>query len=276
MRELGIFAKTFPGTLSAVFRAVQDADLHRIQFNFACAGLPSMPDAVDEPTRKMIQLALRQTPLTIEAVSGTFNMIHPNPAERVAGLRRLAVIAQQCHWLGTNVVTLCTGSRDAQDMWKAHPDNNLPDAWYDLRQSLDEALALAEQHHLLLGIEPETANIINSVDKAVQLLREVNSPRLRIIFDPANLFEKEPLPVIQERIAQGLDQLGDTIISAHAKDRNEHGRVVAPGRGILPYAYYLRSLNQIGYQGNLILHGLAANEVANSVEFLRQQLKSVD
>lgn len=275
MSELGIFAKTFSGPLPAVLQAVQDAGLHRIQFNFASAGLPSMPDAVDEPTRNLIQAALQQTPLAIEAVSGTFNMIHPDPTERKAGLRRLAVIARQCHWLGTQVVTLCTGSRNARDMWKAHPDNNLPDAWYDLRQSLDGALELAGQYNLLLGIEPETANVINSVDKAVQLLGEVNSPRLRIIFDPANLFEKEPLPVIQDRITHGLHRLGDHIVSAHAKDRNEQGQVVAAGRGILPYSYYLRGLHHIGYQGNLILHGLAANEVAGSVTFLRQQLESV-
>jgi sugar phosphate isomerase/epimerase len=159
-------------------------------------------------------------------------------------------------------------------MWKAHPDNNLPAAWYDLRQTLDAALVLAEQYNLMLGIEPETANVVNSVDKARQLLREVNSPRLRIIFDPANLFEQEPLPLIQERIRYGLDQLGEYIVSAHAKDRNEQGQVVAAGKGILPYRTYLRGLTESGYQGNLILHGLADYEVDDSIQFLRKQLES--
>ena len=270
--ELGIFAKTFSGPLPATLQAVKAAGLHRIQFNFACAGLPSMPDAVDESTRTAIETALRQTPLAIEAVSGTFNMIHPNPAERLAGLRRLDVIFRQCNWLNTNLVTLCTGTRNPTDMWTAHPDNNRPDAWYDLRQTLDAALLLADQHDLLLGIEPETSNVISSVDKAVQLLRDVNSPRLRIIFDPANLFEHEALPIIRDRIAHGLDKLGPYIISAHAKDRNAQGRVVAAGKGILPYPDFIGGLKQIGYRGNLIIHGLAADEVADTVHFLTHKL----
>lgn len=271
MIELGIFAKTFSGPLPVVLEAVAEAGLPRIQFNFSCAGLPSMPDAVDEATQTAIQTALQQTPIALEAVSGTFNMIHPNPAERLAGLRRLGVIARQCHWLGTNLVTLCTGTRHATDMWAAHPDNNRADAWYDLRQSLDGALQLADQYNLVLGIEPETGNVINSVAKAVQLLHEVNSSRLRIVFDPANLFELEPLPVIRERIAQGLDLLGEAIVSAHAKDRDRQGRVVAAGKGILPYADFLSGLKRVGYRGNLIMHGLAADEVPTTVQFLTRQ-----
>ena len=270
--ELGIFLKTFSGPLPAALLAVQAAGLHRTQFNFACAGLPSMPDAVDEPTRTAITTSFRQTPVAIEAVSGTFNMVHPDPAERRAGLRRLGVIAQQCNYLNTNLITLCTGTRNATDMWTAHPDNNRPDAWYDLRQTLDAALLLAEEHDLLLGIEPESANVINSVQRAIQLLREVHAPRLRIIFDPANLFEREALPIIRDRIAHGLDQLGPYIISAHAKDRSAQGQVVAAGKGILPYADFLGGLKRMGYRGNLIIHGLAPTEVADTVQFLTHQL----
>jgi len=272
MREVGIFAKTFAGPLPDVLRTVEDHGLSRIQFNFSCAGLPSMPDAVDAPARFFIQQALAQSPVTLEAVSGTFNMIHPDRSVRVNGLRQLGVIAAQCSWLGTNLLTLCTGTRHQTDMWTAHPDNDRPDAWYDLRQSLDKALELAEHYDLYLGIEPETANVINTVEKAAQLLKEVRSPRLRIIFDPANLFEHEPLSVVRQRIARGLDQLGDAIRSVHAKDRDASGQVVAAGTGRLPYDDFIQGLRAIDYRGNLILHGLSAAEVSTSVAFIRQLL----
>ncbi|MEZ0541636.1 sugar phosphate isomerase/epimerase family protein [Fibrella arboris] len=275
MMELGIFAKTFTGPLPTVLESVREAGLQRVQFNFACAGLPSMPEVVDEPTQTMIQAAFSQYPLAIEAVSGTFNMIHPDPAERLTGLRRLGVITEQCRWLGTSLVTLCTGTRNPNDMWKAHPANNLPDAWNDLRQTLDRALELAEQHELILGIEPETGNVVNTVEKAALLLRQVNSPRLRISFDPANLFEHEPLPIVTERLTHGLDLLGEFIVTAHAKDRDAQGQIVAAGRGVLPYATYLRGLKEIDYPGNLILHGLNPQEVGSSVQFLRQQLAAI-
>lgn len=270
--ELGIFAKTFAGAWSDVLKSVQQVGLDRVQFNFSCVGLPSMPDVVSEQTRNATKIELKQAQVSVEAVSGTFNMIHPNLDERYDGLRRLAVIAEQCSWLGTTLITLCTGSRHPTDMWKAHPENNRPAAWNDLRQTLDAALEIAEQYNVLLGVEPETANVINTVAKATQLLHEVRSPRLRIVFDPANLFEKESVSVIQYRIAEGVDRLGEYIMSAHAKDRDSQGRVVAPGRGVLPYPDYLLGLKQVGYQGNLILHGLKADDVPAAVQFLNAKL----
>lgn len=269
MNDLGIFAKTFSGTLNEVLKSVKDAGLETIQFNFSIAGLPSMPDAIDDATKNRIRKALHESHLNIEAVSGTFNMIHPDRNERIEGIRRLWIIAEQCSWLDAKLITLCTGTRDASDKWKPHPGNNTREAWHDLRETLDPALAIAEEYNLYLGVEPETANVINTVDKAAQLLREVNSPHLKIVFDPANLFETESAEKIRERIEYGLDVLGGHIISAHAKDRDSNGNVVAAGKGVLPYHDFLKGLRRINYSGNLILHGLEAAEVQTSVEFIR-------
>jgi sugar phosphate isomerase/epimerase len=275
MIELGIFAKTFTGTLPEIFSAVHGSGINRIQFNFACANLPSMPDHVDEKTKSEILSALLQTPLSIDAVSGTFNMVHPDNVKRKSGLNQLEVIAMQCKWLGTNLITLCTGSRDEADMWKAHPGNNKPDAWHDLRETLDGALEIAGRFNLILGIEPESGNVINSIDKAARLIKEVNSPRLGIVFDPANLFERETSQVIRERIAYGLEKLEDHIISAHAKDRNAKGEVVAAGKGMVPYPFYLEKLTHYGYKGSLIIHGLAPGEVPDSIAYLTDIIQGI-
>jgi sugar phosphate isomerase/epimerase len=274
MIELGIFARTFSGTLHEVFKSVQDAGLKTIQFNFSIAGLPSMPDAVDETTKNRIRTALHETPLKIEAVSGTFNMIHPDRNKRIDGLRRLRIIAEQCKWLDTKLITLCTGTRNTTDKWKADPENNTKEAWYDLRETLELALVIAEEFDLYLGVEPETANVINTIDKAFNLLKEVNSPHLKIVFDPANIFENESPDEIKKRIEYGLDVLGEHIISTHAKDRDQNGNVVAAGKGVLPYQNFLQGLKKINYQGNLIIHGLDATEVQDCVIYIRRQLES--
>jgi sugar phosphate isomerase/epimerase len=73
---------------------------------------------------------LNERNLTMAAVSGTFNMIHPNPRKRRDGLRRLGVLAGACGQLGTSVITLCTGTRDPEDMWRSHPENDVPEAWH--------------------------------------------------------------------------------------------------------------------------------------------------
>src|SRR5206468_6387212 len=76
--RLGIFAKTFGRpSVEAVFDAVASHGFNCVQFNFACAGLSSVPEQIpaDLPTR--IADAARARNLEIAAVSGTFNMIHP-------------------------------------------------------------------------------------------------------------------------------------------------------------------------------------------------------
>ena len=37
--------------------------------------------------------------------------------------QRLEVLAAACRWLDTRIITLCTGTRDPEDMWKWHPEN---------------------------------------------------------------------------------------------------------------------------------------------------------
>ena len=45
--RLGIFAKTFSRpTVEGVFDAVREHGLNCVQFNMACAGLPSLPDHI--------------------------------------------------------------------------------------------------------------------------------------------------------------------------------------------------------------------------------------
>jgi sugar phosphate isomerase/epimerase len=57
--------------------------------------------------------------------------------------------------VGTDVVTVCTGSRDPESMWRKHPDNDTPEAWADLLVQIERAVQLAEEYGVTLGVEPE-------------------------------------------------------------------------------------------------------------------------
>ena len=193
--RIGIFAKTFPRpTLEETLDAALAHGLDCIHFNFACAGLPSLPEKIDRQLAQRIGAAIRERKLEMVAVSGTFNMIHPDENIREDGFRRFGTVASACREIGTNVMTLCTGTRDPSDMWRSHPENNSASAWKDLRSGMLRALELAERHDLMLGIEPELGNVINSAAKARQLLDDLRSPRLKIIFDAANLQNGAQLP----------------------------------------------------------------------------------
>jgi sugar phosphate isomerase/epimerase len=254
--RLGIFAKTFVRpSLAGTLDAIADCGLDCVQFNFACAGLAGLPEKIDPGVVSAAACELKRRNLTVAAVSGTFNMIDPDLARRREGLRRLEGIAASCAGLGAPMVTLCTGTRDPEEMWRSHPQNDSAEAWQDLQASMREAIKIADRHDVLLGVEPETANVVNSAKKARRLLDEMGSPRLKIIMDAANLFG----PGQGARMAEVLDEafalLGRDIALAHAKDFRDGADFthVAAGRGILDWPRLLRLLRAAGYDGPLLL-----------------------
>jgi sugar phosphate isomerase/epimerase len=162
-------------------------------------------------------------------------------------------------------------------MWRRHPDNDRTEAWKDLLASLSEALAIADKYGLILAVEPEVSNVMDSAAKARRLLDELKSPRLKIISDPANLFHAGELPRMREILDEAFELLGPDIIIAHAKDLGRDGQAghEAAGAGVLDYDHYLKLLRQIGFAGPLLLHGLAESEVNPRLAFLRGKLRSV-
>src|SRR5262249_50807603 len=159
--------------------------------------------------------ALAERDIHMAAVSGTFNMIHPDSQERQDGLSRLRVLALACRAMGTSIITLCTGTRDPHDMWRRHPDNDSPDAWHDLVASLRTALDLTEQSGVTLAFEPEVSNVVDSARKGRRLLDELGSPRLKVVMDAANLFHAGDLARMHGVLDEAFNLLGNDIVLAH-------------------------------------------------------------
>lgn len=272
--KLGIFAKTFPRpTVEEVFAAVKGHGLDLVQFNMACAGLPSLPETIDPAIADRIRRAAAAAGVAIAAVSGTYNMIHPDPAVRDDGLRRLRTLAAACAELGTAVITLCTGTRDPENMWRRHNDNDSPQAWADLLQAMEAALAVAEDAQVTLAFEPERANVVNSASRGHALLAAMQSSRLKVIIDPANLMVPGDPAQMRRVVAHAFDLLGDQIIMAHAKDRAADDSFRPAGQGVLDYDHYVRLLETHASTAPLIVHGLAEAEAESVLAFVSRKAR---
>ncbi len=267
--RFGIFLKVIERTtLQEKFAAVRSLGLDCVQFNLSCAGLPEMPDELDPAAVERIRAAAQAAGVSIAALSGTYNMIHPDLRERELGLRRLAVLAAACRGLGTRVLTLCTGTRDPENMWRRHPGNDAPDAWSDLLHVMERALRIAEEHQVVLAFEPEHANVVSSARRGRALLDAMRSPWLKVVMDGANLIEpgRPQLPLL----AEAFDLLGPDLVLAHAKDWAAGGGFCAAGQGILDYAAYLRLLQPYAGLLPLVLHTLQESETRQCLQFLAQ------
>lgn len=271
MISLGIFAKTFSGTiLQNRIISMKSAGFKLAHFNMACVGMEPMPAEIPHTIIQEIQQTLQEAEVSLCGISATYNMAHPDKSVRENGLKRLDVLARHAKEIGTDFISLCTGTRDPMDKWKYHPDNSSPEAWKDMRQSMEKALLLAEKYDLRLGIEPEHANIVSNASQARQLLADMQSPHLGIILDPANLFERATIEEIKSRIDQALDLLADHLFMAHAKGRDAQGNFVAAGKGIIPFDYFIKQLQLANFQGPLVAHGLDEREAKEVHQILRR------
>jgi sugar phosphate isomerase/epimerase len=276
MMQLGIFARTFARpTLAEIFDAVVAHDLQCVQFNMACVGLPSLPDHIENDVIARIRSEATSRVINIAAVSGTYNMIHSDSEQRQAGLRRLRVLASACKHMGTSIITLCTGTRDPENMWRWHPENTSPQAWKDLLSSMEAALHIAEEEGIILAFEPERANVINTAARGRALLDTMQSPRLKVVMDPANLIAPENMQHMHHILDEAFDLLGEDIVLAHAKDIGSDNTFQPAGTGILDYDYYLQHLKAAHTVIPLIIHGLSEAQVDAAVRFLRAKLQAM-
>ncbi|HCL27096.1 MAG TPA: sugar phosphate isomerase/epimerase [Candidatus Latescibacteria bacterium] len=271
--KLGIFNKVFERhTIEANLDAVVANELASIQLNLETLGGESMPADLPEALCTQVRSALAERGIELAAVSGTWNVLHPT--EGPAGLARLRVLAHACGSLGTELITMCTGTRDADYLWRAHPDNDSPEAWSDAVRAMAAATQIAAEADVTLVFEPEVNNVVNTASKARRLLDEVASPHLQVVIDGANLFQAGQLARMRQVLDEAFQLLGDDIRMAHAKDLEKDGDAghQAAGTGVLDYEYYLACLDRVGFNGSVILHSLEEERVPASRDFVRQHL----
>ncbi|MCL2472982.1 MAG: sugar phosphate isomerase/epimerase, partial [Treponema sp.] len=100
-------------------------------------------------------------------------------------------------------------------------------------------------------------------------------PRLKIILDAANLFQKgmAKRENVRSVISRGVDLLGPWIVLAHGKDIKEGSGLdfTGPGQGIIDFEFFLNELSRAGYKDGIILHGIKnENDMGFCVDHVRK------
>jgi sugar phosphate isomerase/epimerase len=274
--EVGILAHTFyRPDLGSMLDAVVAAGLKAVQYHIFIDGKEVLPESYTDPFCAQIADAFQSRGVAISAISGLFNMIHPDITKRGQGTRLCRLLIEQCGKLGARFMTMCSGTRNTDCMWTFHPDNADPSAWRDLLHTLERLVPVAEQHGVLLGIEPEQANVITTAVQARRLFDEVRSPNVKLIMDGANLFRPSDLSNMKGILTEAFDLLGEDIGLAHAKDiiaEGDNKEHPAAGTGLLDWDTYLTLLKQSPYDGPIILHNLSESQVPKCVGFIQDHL----
>ena len=220
-------------------------------------GLDVLGERLSDDLASHAREVLAARGIGVAAVDGTYNMIHPDPARRARNLDYLLRLIDLTHGFGTDIVTLCTGTRE-DIMWRPSTANQSEDAWRDLLAPMRIAADAAERAGVRLAFEPEHNNVVDSARRARRLMDEVGSPAVKVLMDGANIFHRGDLDRMRDHLSEAFDLVGADIVLAHAKDLDHDGDAGgrAAGQGQLDYSFYLAELQAHGFDGTLVFHQL--------------------
>lgn len=265
----GAFSRIWTGIeLAALPATMRAAGVTTCQWNFRTLGRPSIDPAVTPGDCALIRETLNSGGVGIWGLSATYNIADPDQARRedmtTQALRQIGYAPQ----LGAAVVTLCSGTRDPENMWRAHPDNRTPEAWDDAMATLNRLARQASDAGVLLGIEPERGNIVVDVDAAARMLDHFGpGAPLSIVLDPANLLTAEQVPEQAGILTDAFKRLGPRVSALHAKDVVASGYSAA-GAGGLDYELIARLHRQYTPDVPVIIQDARPDDVRRVADLL--------
>ncbi|MDY3286998.1 MAG: sugar phosphate isomerase/epimerase family protein [Eubacteriales bacterium] len=278
--KLGICTTDFRRAMSpeALCEKIASFGVTTAQLAFESVGIPGfaptgeleIPESIPAAVLSALEREAARHGLDFAAVNGTFNMAHPDPAVRAEGVRRMEPLLDAARALGIPYVTICTGTRNPAHLWRPHPDNETDAAWRDMRETVGRCAEAADARGLVLCVEVEASNVVNTPEKARALLDSVGSA-VKIVLDPANLFHMGTAHPgnVAETLRNALRLLSRDTVLLHGKDVREGEGLsfCGAGEGIADFAALLA-----GCPGAhaMLLHGAYEDAaIAKSLGFLR-------
>jgi len=153
-------------------------------------------------------------------------------------LRSCARIAKR---LGTNMIRVFT-------FWKRGPSEPV---WEAVKKQFASAIPIAEQEGVILAVENEHACYCATAAETGRLVTELDSPVVRIVWDPANEVHAEegitPFPNAYELVKS-------FVVHIHVKDAARNPTTNTPsltavGEGQIDWLSHLRALLASDYRG---------------------------
>jgi sugar phosphate isomerase/epimerase len=194
------------------------------------------PAVISAGDRERVRALLRETRLTLAAMN---DMLPITPDDRARSFERLKLDADLAHDLAPEsppVLDLIVGGTTA--------------GWPASRALIIDELGswarLAEQRDVTLCFKPHASQAIHNPARALDVLRAVNSPRLKICYDYCHMF------VAGESLENSLRALGPHLGFITLKDARWTAgghEFLLPGDGDTDYQLYFRLLKELGYKG---------------------------
>lgn len=121
------------------------------------------------------------------------------------------------------------------------------EAYMRVLATLKEIVAEAEKYDVNVGIEGVHCFVINTPQKMKRLVDDLDSNRVKVIFDPVNYLNIDNYKDQDKMIEDTFSLLGDKICVLHAKDfivDNGEFKMVKPAEGMLNYQLIFEKMKE--------------------------------
>lgn len=246
---------------------------------FSCIqwGFP-FENSAEDNTREYAEAAqhvFHEEGLEVVALSGYQNIVSFDPSAKAAALKKLETDIEIASVFPeiTGVATE-TGTKNRESPWVGHPDNISAAAWEEMMESLQGLGAKAKAAGTRILIEGYVENVVRIADDLEKLTTELDMEAFGFVMDPYNLILEEHLPELAAETHRIFDVMNGHVGIAHAKDLlYTDGVVDTPrsGKGMFDFQTYFKLLDEKLPGVPLILEHLNAEEVTETLDFLKSQ-----
>ncbi|MCV9885141.1 sugar phosphate isomerase/epimerase family protein [Metabacillus halosaccharovorans] len=262
--------------------AVQDKLLHSSgyletfkraeQLNFDGVEITAIGGALNEEITKEIITASNQTGLVPSAICGGYrNWIGDfNKEKRLEAVEDIGISLRFAKEMGAGgVIAPAAYGMFSKKLPPFQPPRDEQGDKGDLLDSLNRIVEHAERYNINLFVEPLNRyedHMMNTVEQAVALMKEVGSDRLKVM---ADFFH---MSIEEENIDQTISEYANFIGYYHLADSNRY----QPGKGHTDFQSYIKSIQQTKYQGYLSFECGLKGDVYEALQVSLAYLKSLE
>lgn len=277
--DLGVFTTLYAEMpVAEAARRIADDGFHYVVFDYTFKDVKFDPWKPDFDVLAKITREFDKNDIRIAGMYAYYNPICPDAKERSQGDQRVDLLIKEWRRFGCPVICTVTGTFGTGSPFVYDPKNDTEEGYTAARDAFARLARKAEKTGAIIGIEPYWKNCIGSVERTARLFKDVPSPSLKLLMDPANYLRNEELPRLNEMMDELFAKCGDQIVVAHAKDvkAGEKGQELpAAGLGVLDYPHYLRHLAKLDRKMPLIVEHLGRDDVPRACTFVREQMGKI-
>ena len=178
--------------------------------------------------------------------------IRPDKNEEKEHKRKIALALKIAGKLGCTALRYSVGSMHPQDIWMHHPENITKKALDELVKSTMDLVPIAEDANCMLCPETTQWTIVNSIERMKEFVDRLDSPYVRIVFDPVNHMTYDRVYDSGRYIKCAVAYLGDRIGEFHVKDVMVQDKLlvshideVEMGKGLFDHEALIRVSKQL-------------------------------